>query len=102
MNSQILVWRGEAECAVDVREDIQSHDAEMGPVSAGLGKGVIKDRQVVEPCLGFDGLERLDFLRALGLVFVGGVGGEYFDHAVLDYGWFARSQELLDVRQVGR
>lgn len=89
MDSQILVWRGEPECAVDVEEDTQSHDAEVGPVSAGLDKGVIEDRQVVEPRLGFDGLERLDFLRASRLVFIGGVGSEYSDHAVLGYGWFA-------------
>ena len=102
MDSQALVWRGEPECAVDVGEDIQSHDAEVGPVSAGLGKGVIEERQVVEPRPGFDELERLDFLRASGPAFVGGMDGEYFNHAVLGYGWFARSQELLDVRQVGR
>lgn len=91
MDSQILVWCGKPECAVDVGEDIQSHDAEVGPVSAGLDKGVIEERQTVEPRPWFDELERLDFLRASGLLFASGVGGEYFDHAVLVYGWFARS-----------
>ena len=103
MDSQILVWRGKPECAVDVREDIQSHDAEVGPVSAGLGKGVIEERQAVEPRPGFDELKRLDLLRASGLVFVSGVGGEYFDHAVLGYGWFARSMGWSGVigREIG-
>ena len=59
MDSQALVWRGEPECVVDVGEDIQSHDTEVGPVSAGLVKGVIEERQVVEPRPGFDKFEFL-------------------------------------------
>ena len=47
---------------------------------------VSEDSQAGRPHNGFDELERLDFLRASGFVFIGGMDGEYSVYAVLGYG----------------
>jgi len=61
MSSKIFVWGSQTEGGVDIWENIQSYDAEMVSMGAGLGEVLVEARQALIPCLVGDRLQCLDF-----------------------------------------
>lgn len=62
MNTETFVWGSQAQGSIDIGENLQGYDAEVGSMGTGLDETVVENRQAAGLCRRFEGLECLHFM----------------------------------------